>query len=75
MNGVARLGVGIALVGRRAEMSALGAALEHAAEGKPTGILLAGDAAERGAHSLGRAVALGVDEQVAAVGLGGGGGE
>ena len=44
MNGVARLGVGIALVGRRAEMTALGAALEHAAEGKPTGVLLAGDA-------------------------------
>ena len=44
MNGVARLGVGIALVGRRAEMTALGAALEHAAEGRPTGVLLAGDA-------------------------------
>ena len=44
MNGVARLGVGIALVGRRAEMTALGAALERAADGKPTGVLLAGDA-------------------------------
>jgi DNA-binding CsgD family transcriptional regulator/tetratricopeptide (TPR) repeat protein len=44
MSGVARLGVGIELVGRRAEMGALGAALERAAEGKPTGILLAGDA-------------------------------
>ena len=44
MSGVARLGVGIALVGRRAEMTALGAALERAEEGKPTGVLLAGDA-------------------------------
>ncbi len=44
MSGVARLGVGIALVGRRAEMTALGAALERAADGKPTGVLLAGDA-------------------------------
>ena len=44
MTGVARLGVGIGLVGRRAEMAALGAALERAADGKPTGVLLAGDA-------------------------------
>ena len=44
MTGVARLGVGIELVGRRAEMRALGAALERAVDGRPTGLLLAGDA-------------------------------
>ncbi|HEY0813811.1 MAG TPA: AAA family ATPase [Pseudonocardia sp.] len=44
MTSVARLGVGIGLVGRRAEMNALGAALERAADGKPTGVLMAGDA-------------------------------
>ena len=44
MTGVARLGVGIGLVGRRAEMTALGAALERAVDGRPTGVLMAGDA-------------------------------
>jgi DNA-binding CsgD family transcriptional regulator/tetratricopeptide (TPR) repeat protein len=44
MTGVARLGVGIGLVGRRHEVSALGAALDRAAVGKPTGVLLSGDA-------------------------------
>src|SRR5919108_5249640 len=44
MNGVARLGVGIELVGRRHEVSVLTAALDRAAAGKPTGILMSGDA-------------------------------
>jgi DNA-binding CsgD family transcriptional regulator/tetratricopeptide (TPR) repeat protein len=44
MTGVARLGVGIALVGRRPEVSALGAALDRATLGKPTGVLMSGDA-------------------------------
>ncbi len=44
MTGVARLGVGIELVGRRQEMAALGTALARAAEGRPSGVLLAGDA-------------------------------
>lgn len=44
MTGVARLGVGIGLVGRRREMSALGAALFRAAGGTPTGVVLSGDA-------------------------------
>ncbi|MCY7342167.1 MAG: AAA family ATPase, partial [Pseudonocardia sp.] len=41
---MARLGVGIELVGRRHEVSALGAALDRAAAGRPTGVLLSGDA-------------------------------
>src|ERR671914_328255 len=44
MTGVARLGVGIELVGRRHEVSALTAALDGAAVGKPTGLLMSGDA-------------------------------
>src|ERR1700754_2021678 len=44
MTGVARLGVGIELVGRRPEVSALGAALDRATLGKPTGVLMSGDA-------------------------------
>ncbi|GAA5130053.1 helix-turn-helix transcriptional regulator [Pseudonocardia adelaidensis] len=44
MTGVARLGVGIELVGRRHEVSALGGALERAAVGRPTGLLMSGDA-------------------------------
>ena len=44
MSDVARLGVGIGLVGRRQELSALTAALDRAGVGKPTGILLSGDA-------------------------------
>jgi len=44
MNDVARLGIGIGLVGRRAEMAALGAALARAAEGSPSAVLVAGDA-------------------------------
>jgi DNA-binding CsgD family transcriptional regulator/tetratricopeptide (TPR) repeat protein len=44
MNDVARLGIGIGLVGRRAELSALGAALARAAEGSPSAVLVAGDA-------------------------------
>jgi DNA-binding CsgD family transcriptional regulator/tetratricopeptide (TPR) repeat protein len=44
MTGVARLGVGIELVGRRHEMSALTGALDRAAVGKPTGLLMSGDA-------------------------------
>ncbi|OZM80477.1 LuxR family transcriptional regulator [Pseudonocardia sp. MH-G8] len=44
MTGVARLGVGIELVGRRHEVSALSAALDRAASGTPTGVLVAGDA-------------------------------
>ena len=44
MTGVARLGIGIGLIGRRAEMKALGAALDRAADGRPTGLLMAGDA-------------------------------
>jgi DNA-binding CsgD family transcriptional regulator/tetratricopeptide (TPR) repeat protein len=44
MTGVARLGVGIELVGRRHEVSALTGALDRAAVGKPTGLLMSGDA-------------------------------
>jgi DNA-binding CsgD family transcriptional regulator/tetratricopeptide (TPR) repeat protein len=44
MTGVARLGVGIGLVGRRHEVSALAAALDRAAAGRPAGVLLSGDA-------------------------------
>lgn len=44
MTGMARLGAGIGLVGRRAEMASLGAALARATDGHPTGVLLAGDA-------------------------------
>ena len=44
MTGVARLGVGIGLVGRRREVSALTAALDRAAAGTPTGVVLSGDA-------------------------------
>ena len=44
MTDVARLGVGIELVGRRAELATLTAALERAAAGRPAGVLLAGDA-------------------------------
>ncbi|HEY4418599.1 MAG TPA: AAA family ATPase, partial [Pseudonocardia sp.] len=44
MTGVARLGVGIGLVGRKPEISALAAALDRAATGRPTGVLLSGDA-------------------------------
>ncbi|WP_214402134.1 ATP-binding protein, partial [Pseudonocardia lacus] len=39
-----RLGVGIELVGRHVEIKALAAALERAAAGRPTGVLLSGDA-------------------------------
>jgi DNA-binding CsgD family transcriptional regulator/tetratricopeptide (TPR) repeat protein len=44
MTSVARLGVGIELVGRRHEVSALTGALDRAAVGKPTGLLMPGDA-------------------------------
>ncbi len=44
MTGVARLGVGIELVGRRHEVSALGSTLDRALAGRPTGVLLSGDA-------------------------------
>jgi len=44
MTGVARLGIGIELVGRRHEVSALGSALDRARAGRPTGVLLSGDA-------------------------------
>ena len=44
MTDVARLGVGIELVGRRAELAALTGALARAATGRPSGVLLAGDA-------------------------------
>ena len=44
MTGVARLGVGIELVGRRQEVSALAGALEQARTGRPTGVLVSGDA-------------------------------
>ncbi len=44
MTGVARLGIGIDLIGRRHEVSALGAALDRARAGHPTGVLLSGDA-------------------------------
>jgi hypothetical protein len=40
MTGVGRLGAGIELVGRRVEVGALSAALERAAAGRPTGLLL-----------------------------------
>src|SRR5262249_18710944 len=63
MTGVARLGVGIGLVGRGPEISALGAALDRAAAGRPTGVLLSG--APGGgkwrlvAETVGRAAAAG----------------
>ncbi|SHL02651.1 regulatory protein, luxR family [Pseudonocardia thermophila] len=44
MTSVARLGVGIDLVGRGPELAALEAALRGAAAGRPAGVLLAGDA-------------------------------
>lgn len=44
MTGVARLGVGIELVGRQAEVAALAGALDRAVAGRPTGVLLSGDA-------------------------------
>ena len=44
MTDVARLGVGIELVGRRAELAELTGALARAAAGRPSGVLLAGDA-------------------------------
>jgi DNA-binding CsgD family transcriptional regulator/tetratricopeptide (TPR) repeat protein len=44
MTGVARLGAGIGLVGRRHEVSALAGALDRAAAGRPTGMLVSGDA-------------------------------
>lgn len=44
MTGVARLGIGIELVGRRHEVSALGSALDRALAGRPTAVLLSGDA-------------------------------
>ncbi len=44
MTDVARLGVGIELVGRRHEVSALTGALDRAAVGRPTGLLMSGDA-------------------------------
>ena len=44
MTRVARLGVGIELVGRRHEVSAITGALERAATGRPTGLLMSGDA-------------------------------
>ncbi len=44
MTGVARLGIGIELVGRGAEVSALRAALDGARSGRPAAVLLSGDA-------------------------------
>jgi DNA-binding CsgD family transcriptional regulator len=44
MTGVARLGIGIGLVGRRHEVSALATALDRAAAGSPSAVLLSGDA-------------------------------
>ena len=44
MAGVARLGVGIELVGRAAELAALTGALDAAVAGRPSGVLLGGDA-------------------------------
>lgn len=44
MTDVARLGIGIELVGRRHEVSTLGSALDRARAGRPTGVLLSGDA-------------------------------
>ncbi|MFC4942664.1 helix-turn-helix transcriptional regulator [Pseudonocardia sp. GCM10023141] len=41
---MARLGVGIGLVGRRQELSAFTGALDRARAARPTGVLLAGDA-------------------------------
>jgi DNA-binding CsgD family transcriptional regulator len=44
MTGVARSGTGIGLVGRRHEVSVLGAALDRARAGSASGVLLSGDA-------------------------------
>jgi DNA-binding CsgD family transcriptional regulator/tetratricopeptide (TPR) repeat protein len=63
MTGVARLGIGIELVGRRHEVSALTAALDGAAAGTPAGVLMAGDAgvgkSRMVAEAAGRAAAAG----------------
>jgi DNA-binding CsgD family transcriptional regulator/tetratricopeptide (TPR) repeat protein len=64
MTDVARLGVGIELVGRRHEVSALAGVLERAAVGKPTGSLMSGDAGVGKSRLVGEAV-----ERAAAAGF------
>jgi DNA-binding CsgD family transcriptional regulator len=64
MTGVARLGVGIELVGRRHEVYALTAALDRAAEGRPTGVLMSGDAGVGKSRLVGESV-----ERAAAAGF------
>ncbi len=60
MTRVARLGVGIELVGRRHEVSVLTAALERAAAGRPTGVLMSGDAGVGKSRLVAEAVERGV---------------
>ncbi|GAA2549912.1 helix-turn-helix transcriptional regulator [Pseudonocardia hydrocarbonoxydans] len=57
MTGVARIGAGIELVGRRREVAALVAALDRAAAGSPTGVLLSGDAGVGKSRLVAEAVA------------------
>lgn len=57
MSAVARLGVGIELVGRAGELAALTAALDRAAAGVPTGLLLSGDAGVGKSRLVGETVA------------------
>ena len=57
MTSVARLGVGIDVVGRGRELTELEAALQSAASGRPSGILLAGDAGVGKSRMVGETVA------------------
>lgn len=64
MTGVARLGVGIELVGRGPELAELESALRRAETGRPSGILLAGDAGVGKSRMVGETV-----ERAAAAGF------
>ncbi|GAA3246104.1 helix-turn-helix transcriptional regulator [Pseudonocardia petroleophila] len=57
MTDVTRIGAGIELVGRRHEVSVLAAALDRAAAGSPTGVLLSGDAGVGKSRLVAEAVA------------------
>ena len=59
MTGVVRLGTDIELVGRRAELATLHRALEQAAAGRPSGILLAGEAGVGKSRLIGELAASG----------------
>lgn len=57
MTGVTRLGVGIGLVGRRAEIAALASALDRARAGTPAAVLLSGEAGVGKSRLVAEAVA------------------